>query len=158
MVVLNRKSAPPLNEHSIMTENASAQTLRALLDKGAGPHDAIAAPNRAPLSYDGLRRHLDDMGTALAGFGIGRNDAVAIVCANGPEMASSFLTVACAATAAPLNPAYRADELEFYLSDLNVTAAIVEDGLATPVHDVAGPRAGRPPAPPPPPPGSAFRC
>jgi acyl-CoA synthetase (AMP-forming)/AMP-acid ligase II len=137
MVVLNRKSAPPLNEHSIMTENASAQTLRALLDKGAGPHDAIAAPNRAPLSYDGLRRHLDDMGTALAGFGIGRNDAVAIVCANGPEMASSFLTVACAAPAAPLNPAYRADELEFYLSDLNVTAAIVEDGLATPVHDVA---------------------
>src|SRR3712207_1789533 len=52
-------------------------------------------------------------------------------------MASAFLAVACAPPAAPLNPAFRADKVKFYLGDLNVTAAIVEEGLATPTHEVA---------------------
>jgi acyl-coenzyme A synthetase/AMP-(fatty) acid ligase len=57
--------------------------------------------------------------------GVGRNDRVAIVLDNGPEMAVAFLCIAAGATAAPLNPAYRADEFEFYLSDLNARLLIV---------------------------------
>ena len=39
---------------------------------------------------------------------------------NGPEMASSFIAVASGTSSAPLNPAYRADEFEFYLDDLKI--------------------------------------
>jgi acyl-CoA synthetase (AMP-forming)/AMP-acid ligase II/acyl carrier protein len=70
-------------------------------------------------------------------FGVGRNDRVAIVLPNGPEMAVAFLSVAAAATGAPLNPNYRASEYEFYLSDLNVKALIVQSGIDTPAADVA---------------------
>ena len=40
-------------------------------------------------------------------------------------MAAAFLSIACAATAAPLNPSYTLDEFEFYLSDLNAKALVV---------------------------------
>jgi acyl-CoA synthetase (AMP-forming)/AMP-acid ligase II len=59
-------------------------------------------------------------------MGIGRGDRVAVVLPNGPEMAVAFLAVAAAATCAPLNPAYRAEEFDFYLSDLNVSALLVD--------------------------------
>jgi acyl-CoA synthetase (AMP-forming)/AMP-acid ligase II len=69
--------------------------------------------------------------------GIGRNDRVAIVLPNGPEMASGFLACAAGVTSAPLNPAYRAEEFEFYLSDLQARALIVERGSTSPAIEVA---------------------
>jgi len=74
---------------------------------------------------------------ALNGFGVGRNDRVAIVLPNGPEMASAFVSVACAATAAPLNPAYRQPEHEFYLSDLSAKTLVVEAGSDSPARAAA---------------------
>jgi acyl-CoA synthetase (AMP-forming)/AMP-acid ligase II len=62
---------------------------------------------------------------ALNAKGVGRNDRVAIVLDNGPEMAAAFLAIAAGATAAPLNPAYRAEEFEFYLSDLNAKILVI---------------------------------
>ena len=56
---------------------------------------------------------------------------------NGPEMAASFVTVASACSTAPLNPAYRKKEFDFYLSDLNAKALIVDDGSTSPALDVA---------------------
>ena len=47
-------------------------------------------------------------------------------------MAVAFLGVAASATCAPLNPAYRADEFDFYLSDLNAKALLVSAGLDSP--------------------------
>ena len=47
-------------------------------------------------------------------------------------MATAFLCVASAATSAPLNPAYRQDEFEFYLEDLKAKALIVEAGSESP--------------------------
>src|SRR6185437_3814423 len=41
------------------------------------------------------------------------------------------------ATAAPLNPSYRAQEFEFYLTDLNAKALIVEAGASGPAVEVA---------------------
>ena len=54
--------------------------------------------------------------------GIGRGDRVAIVLPNGPEMATAFVASPRAPTTAPLNPAYREDEFDFYLSDLGAKA------------------------------------
>jgi acyl-CoA synthetase (AMP-forming)/AMP-acid ligase II len=47
-------------------------------------------------------------------------------------MAAAFLCVASAAASAPLNPAYRQDEFEFYLEDLKAKALIVEAGSESP--------------------------
>ncbi len=98
---------------------------------------AIGAPGRSPLSYGRLRRRVDDIVVTLHALGVGRNDRVALVVPNGPEMAVAFLGVASAATAAPLNPGYRAEEFDFYLSDLGAKAVIVQTGVAPLVTEVA---------------------
>src|SRR5437016_5147012 len=79
---------------------------------------AIAAAGVRPLTYEGLRDQVGRTIDALNGFGVGREDRVAIVLPNGPEMALAFVATAAGATAAPLNPGYRSEEFEFYLSDL----------------------------------------
>ncbi len=112
-------------------------TLRELLATGADASPALSAPGRDPLSFAGLRGLIDATLACLNDLGIGRNDRVAIVLSNGPEMASCFMACASGVTSAPLNPAYRADEFEFYLSDLNAKALIVEHDSASPAIDVA---------------------
>ena len=108
-----------------------------LLSVGASDAPAIKAPNAKPLSYGDLRANLHKTVAALNSFGIGRQDRVAIVLPNGPEMAAAFISVAAGATAAPLNPAYRADEFEFYLSDLHAKALVVEKGSESPALQIA---------------------
>ncbi len=107
-------------------------TLHDLLQAGADDAIAIAAPGRPALDYRGLRALVAETTAALNAAGIGRNDRVAIVLPNGPVMATCFLACASAAASAPLNPAYRADEFEFYLDDLQAKALIVEHGSTSP--------------------------
>lgn len=113
------------------------QTLEALLRAGAEDAVALAAPGRAPLNYRGLRAQIAGTVATLNTLGVGRGDRVAIVLANGPEMASCFVACASGVASAPLNPAYRAEEFEFYLSDLRAKALIVERGSASPAVAVA---------------------
>ncbi|MEX2642330.1 MAG: acyl--CoA ligase [Acetobacterales bacterium] len=113
------------------------ETLRRLLEAGKADDPAIGAPGRTPLTRDGLRRHVAETVAALNARGIGRNDRVAIVLPNGPEMASAFLAIGCGATTAPLNPDYRAEEYEFYLSDLDAKALVVRQGSDSPAVAVA---------------------
>ena len=89
---------------------------------------AIAAPGRKPLTYNRLLSQIDYVVNILNRAGIGRNDRVAVVLPDGPEMAVAFLAVAAGATCAPLNAAYRASEFDFYLSDLNAKALIIPFG------------------------------
>ncbi|MCA3274942.1 MAG: AMP-binding protein [Roseomonas sp.] len=112
-------------------------TLNALLASGAAGAPAIRAPGRPALSYAGLRDLAAATIARLSGIGIGRNDRVAIVLPNGPEMAASFIAIGAGATTAPLNPAYRADEFNFYLTDLKAKALVVQKGVATEARDVA---------------------
>jgi acyl-CoA synthetase (AMP-forming)/AMP-acid ligase II len=112
-------------------------TIAKLLEAGADDRTAISAPGGTPLSYAGLRTLVADTVQALRARGIQPNDRVAYVLDNGPEAATTFLSVAAGATAAPLNPAYRADEYEFYLSDLRAKLLIVAQGKDSPSVDVA---------------------
>ena len=112
-------------------------TLQTLLATGADTAPAISAPSRNPLSFGALRTLIADTLATLNGLGIGRNDRVAIVLANGPEMATCFMACASGVASAPLNPAYRADEFEFYLADLNAKALIVERDSTSPAIAVA---------------------
>ncbi|MGD9511120.1 MAG: acyl--CoA ligase [Geminicoccaceae bacterium] len=114
-----------------------AETVRDLLQPHAADAAAILAPERPVLSFGALRELVDATVATLNGLGIGRGDRVAIVLPNGPEMATAFVSVACGATTAPLNPAYREEEFEFYLSDLRAKALIVADGDKGPAVEVA---------------------
>ena len=114
--------------------------LNSLLEIQAKQHPnaiAITAPERTPLKYYQLNQHIHQLVATLNICGVGRQDRVAIVLPNGPEMAVAFLAVTVAATSAPLNPAYRAEEFDFYLSDLNAKALIIQAGVAGPARTVA---------------------
>ena len=116
----------------------SFRTVSGLLEVGDASHDALRAPEGRPaLTYAALRALVARTVEALNARGIGRGDRVAIVLPNGPEMASVFVTVACAATTAPLNPAYRQEEFEFYIEDLKAKALIVVKGADTPARAAA---------------------
>lgn len=103
-----------------------------LLNAGSGEDIAISAPSRVSMDFRGLQQLIASTTKVLNDAGIGRNDRVAIVLPNGPEMASCFLACACAVTSAPLNPAYRVEEFEFYLDDLQACALIIEKGSESP--------------------------
>ena len=104
-------------------------TLASLLAQADGNATAVRAPGRDPLTFAGLRQLVAEAGNDLHRLGIGRGDRVAIVLPNGPEMATAFLAFGSWASAAPLNPAYRRREFEFYLSDLDISALVVAGGF-----------------------------
>ncbi len=114
-----------------------ADTITALLARGADAAPAIGAPGRAPLTHAGLRALVGRTVADLNRMGIGRGDRVAIVLPNGPEMATAFVAIGAGATTAPLNPSYRTEEFEFYLSDLDARALVIAEGMESPSRAVA---------------------
>lgn len=98
---------------------------------------AISAPGRGPLTYHDLCVQVDGVIKALRAAGIGRSDRVALALPNGPDMAVAFLAVASAATAAPLDPAGRAGELDFALAGVDAKVLVVQEGSDTAATAVA---------------------
>jgi len=116
---------------------ADYRTVTELLARGEAARPAIRAPERAALTYRDLRDLTERTVAALNRLGIGRGDRVAIVLPNGPEMAAAFVAIAAGATTAPLNPAYRDEEFEFYLTDLGAKALVIAAGMDSPSRSVA---------------------
>jgi oxalate---CoA ligase len=112
-------------------------TLKDILPLESLDRPAIGAPGRPALTLAALGTLIDETVRRLNSFGFGRNDRVAIVLPNGPEMATCFMAVASGTTSAPLNPAYRAEEFEFYLNDLGAKLLVVLRGSPSPVVGVA---------------------
>jgi acyl-CoA synthetase (AMP-forming)/AMP-acid ligase II len=118
-----------------------SHTVKELIASHADDAAAIGAPGREWLTYGGLRTLADGVASSLHEAGVGRGDRVAIVLPNGPEMAAAFVTVAQTAVTAPLNPAYRQEEFEFYLEDLGAKAIILmadDDGPAAQAAEKLG--------------------
>ena len=117
---------------------AAATTIPDLLKAGADDAIALSTPGGTPpLTYKALRALVADTIAALGTRGIGPGDRVGIVLDNGPEMAAAFLSIGSAATAAPLNPSYRAEEFEFYLTDLRAKLLVVGKDKDSPSIEVA---------------------
>ncbi len=114
-----------------------SDTTLTLLQTGTDGANALLAPGRAPLTHGALRALVAATVRSLNDAGAGRNDRVAIVLGNGPEMAACFLACAAGTTSAPLNPGYRADEFEFYLSDLHARLLVVERDSSSPAVAIA---------------------
>ncbi|MBV8612241.1 MAG: AMP-binding protein, partial [Acetobacteraceae bacterium] len=114
-----------------------ADTITDLLARVPGLGQAIGAPGRPWLTHEALRALVGRTIVGLNRMGIGRGDRVAIVLPNGPEMAASFVAIGAGATTAPLNPAYKTEEFDFYLGDLNAKALVIAEGMESPSRAVA---------------------
>ena len=75
---------------------------------------AITAPDRNDLVYKALKDRVDEIALILGGINTGKKLRIAIIMPNGPEIAVAFLAASSFATAAPLNPLYKASDLEFF--------------------------------------------
>ncbi len=127
---------PPVQQESDLPQLSLHHLLKERAEE-APDAPAIMAPGRTPLNYSGLLAQVKHTIQTLNGLGLGRNDRVAVVVPNGPEMAVAFVSVAAAATCAPLNPEYRANEFDFYLSDLSAKALIIQSGFDSAAISVA---------------------
>jgi oxalate---CoA ligase len=136
-IPLNMSYIDPARQSSTSGQGLSLHDVLATRAERDPEAIAIGAPGRRPLTYGRLRRHIAHVMKTLNAMGLGRNDRVAIVLPNGPEMAVAFLAVAAGATSAPLNPAYLANDFDFYLSDLHAKALMVQSGVDSPAIAVA---------------------
>ena len=64
----------------------------------------IEAPHGPPLTYKKLHDHVIETIKSLKEMGITRNDRVAVMLPNGPEMAVTFLALASGAQSTPSAP------------------------------------------------------
>jgi|SRR5579862_6491321 len=86
-------------------------------------------PNALTLSYKQLALHVASLQKQLAHLGVAPSSAVSIALPNSLEFIVIFLAVSYQrAIAAPLNPAYKQAEFEFYIDDLKSVVAIVPRG------------------------------
>jgi acyl-CoA synthetase (AMP-forming)/AMP-acid ligase II len=131
MVFQNTKS-----NQSLIFKHAGFASWFERIDKNAAL-PAILAPGQSPLTYEGLKKHINAFIKTLRGLGVSRKHRVALISPNGPEMASAFISVISCAACAPLNPAYKKEEYDFYLTDLKADAIIIHSHLDSPVREVA---------------------
>ncbi|KAK0514655.1 hypothetical protein JMJ35_003272 [Cladonia borealis] len=83
-------------------------------------------PNALTISYPKLASHVSAFQKKLARLGIHPQAAVSIALPNSYEFIVAFLAASWQrAIAAPLNPAYKQEEFEFYIDDLSSALALV---------------------------------
>jgi acyl-CoA synthetase (AMP-forming)/AMP-acid ligase II len=111
---------------------SAPRTVRGLIEAADGAAPALADGDGRSLSYRELRAQVEMLGEQLGACGVGPGDRVATILPNGPGMAVAFLAATSVGAAAPLNPAYRAEELRFYFGDLKPKVLITtpETGVA----------------------------
>jgi acyl-CoA synthetase (AMP-forming)/AMP-acid ligase II len=129
-------------------------TLPELISTAPAGDTAILLPETGTrISYQELRDQVSEMADALASLGIRRGDRVATYLTNGLPAIVSFLAASTAGTAAPLNPGYREDEVNFYLEDTNAkvflcpadatAARKAAEARGVPVYAIEADSAGR---------------
>jgi acyl-CoA synthetase (AMP-forming)/AMP-acid ligase II len=116
----------------------STMTLADVFRQADSGRTAVILPeDGSTTTYRALGEQVETMAGVLRQTGLQPAEAIAIVLPNGLECLASFLAVTRARlVAAPLNPAYKAEEFRFYLEDAGVRAVIAPTG-AHPVRDVA---------------------
>ena len=104
-------------------------TLANLLNPDQPSDRAIAVPDGPAVTYADFAAEIERVAELLAGAGVKPAKAISIALPNGLDFLVAFMAVARAgAIAAPLNPAYTADEFEFYMQDADAQLAILPPG------------------------------
>ena len=119
-----------------MTMPKTPETLLDLISGGRPDHPAIIVPDGPVITYEALQSQVAKLAAQLESAGISGGDRVAIVLPNGIEMRVSLLAGASVSTAAPLNPAYKADEFDFYLRDTGAKTLITSDSTGAEARGV----------------------
>jgi acyl-CoA synthetase (AMP-forming)/AMP-acid ligase II len=109
---------------------APRSTLAELIADPESSAPAIIAPSPPTVvSYQALAEQVERLAAQLRAAGLAPGQCVGIVLPNGLEFLVIFLAVTRAGlVAAPLNPAYKADELSFFMEDAGMGAVIAESG------------------------------
>ncbi len=103
--------------------------LSSILDGKRDGAVAVVVPDGPAVTYGELRGNVDRAAGLLTGSGLEPERPVSIALGNGLEFLIAFLAVVRAgAVAAPLNPAYTADEFAYYLEDAASQMAVVPPG------------------------------
>src|SRR5579885_627356 len=101
-------------------------TLADLLRRADAAQAAVIGPEDGfTTSFRSLTEQIESLAAGLAASGLPAGERVALVLPNGLEYLACFLAVVRARlVAAPLNPAYKAEEFRFYLEDAGARALI----------------------------------
>ncbi len=109
----------------------AASTLQTAIH-GAGNSTAIIIPSKPralEVSYNELISEVTSYQRKLAAIGITVGSPVSIATVNSYEFIVSFLAASWQrGVAAPLNPAYKQDEFEFYIDDVKSAIVLVPRG------------------------------
>jgi acyl-CoA synthetase (AMP-forming)/AMP-acid ligase II len=109
----------------------AAQTLQTAI-QGASSSVAViipSEPNPLTVTYEALIAEVSSFQQKLAEIGIGHGSPVSIATVNSYEFIVSFLAASWQrAIAAPLNPAYKQEEFEFYIDDVKSAIVLVPRG------------------------------
>src|SRR5919106_251018 len=93
------------------------------------------------LTYRALAEQIERLSEQLRSAGLAAGDCVVILLPNGVEFLAVFLAIAAAGLiAAPLNPAYKTDELRNFFDDIQPRAIIAPDNNASVKEAAAGRR------------------
>lgn len=134
----------PLVNHSRLGSigvGGVGEPLSAVYGPGDRARVALLAPDDGvAIGFDELAERVDTLARSLAGLGIERGDRVCMALGNGLELIELVLAAAAlGASAAPLNPAYTAEEFAFYLDDLAPRLLLLPEGEGAAARAAAGP-------------------
>ena len=117
-----------------------ATTLANLLaDPTSAQPAIIAEASGVAIAYRALADEVERLAEEFSGAGLRAGDAVALVRPNGPELLVLLLALARAGLiAAPLNPAFKADELRGLFADVEPRAIVAAAGNAAVADGAAG--------------------
>lgn len=108
-----------------------ASTLRTAI-QGSAKETAVIIPSKPDaltVTYEGLLKEVAAFQAKLAAIGISQASPVSIAVVNSYEFIVSFLAASWQrAIAAPLNPAYKQGEFEFYIEDVKSAIILVPQG------------------------------
>jgi acyl-CoA synthetase (AMP-forming)/AMP-acid ligase II len=121
---------------------AIGETLSALFSGAVEKQNValISPEDGQAVTFASLERAVIQLAGRLRAVGVERGDRVALVLPNGPEFVQIlFAITTLGAAAAPLNPAYTADEHSFYLDDLQPRVLLVLAGEMQSARQATGP-------------------
>jgi acyl-CoA synthetase (AMP-forming)/AMP-acid ligase II len=121
--------------------STTGETLAALFTDGAASErTALVSPeDERAITFGELEAAVLRLAGRLRTIGVERGDRVALVLPNGCEFVQILLAItALGAAAAPLNPAYTADEHTFYLGDLGPRLLLAPAGDMEAARQAAG--------------------
>lgn len=105
--------------------------------EGSPQAPAIVFSDGAVLTYGGLFRQIQQIGSDLRRYNVGARDRVAIVASDASDLAILVTSICCHATALPLNPQLTTVEIENLFDRTKIDAIVVMEGACLSAQKLA---------------------